>query len=104
MTKGYWIIRVDVTDLEAFKAYAIANSEALSKYGAKFLVRAGAFTVVEGGARARSTVVEFPSYQHALDCWNSPEYQAARALRTGAAEMDLVVVEGFDGPQPGSGT
>lgn len=101
MTKGYWIIRVDVTDLDAFKAYAIANGEALKKYGAKFLVRAGAFTVVEGSARARSTVVEFPSYQHALDCWNSPEYQAARALRQNASEMDLVVVEGFDGPQPG---
>lgn len=100
MTKGYWIIRVDVTDLEAFKAYAVANGAALAKYGAKFLVRAGAYTVVEGSARSRSTVVEFPSYQHALDCWNSPEYQGARNLRLDAAEMDLVIIEGFDGPQP----
>lgn len=100
MPKGYWIIRVDVTDLEAFKAYAVSNAGALRRFGAKFLVRAGAFTVVEGQARARSTVVEFPSYQDALDCWNSPEYQEARALRLGACEMDLVIVEGFDGSLP----
>lgn len=100
MSKGYWIIRVDITNLEAFKAYAVSNGGALQKYEGKFLVRAGAYTVVEGQARERSTVVEFPSYQHALDCWNSPEYQAARALRLGASEMDLVIVEGYDGPQP----
>jgi len=45
-------------------------------------------------------VIEFPSRQAALDCWNSPEYQAARAKQKGGADMDLVVVEGYDGPQP----
>jgi uncharacterized protein (DUF1330 family) len=31
----------------------------------------------------------------------SPEYQAARAKQKGGAEMDMLVVEGYDGPQPG---
>lgn len=100
MRKGYWIIRVDVTDQEKFNAYAAANAEALEKYGARFLARAGQFTAVEGSARARNTVVEFPSYQAALDCWKSPEYQAAMRLRKTAALMDLVIIEGYDGPQP----
>lgn len=100
MKKGYWMIRVDVSDLEAFKKYAESNAEALKKFGAKFLARAGAFTAVEGSTRSRNTIVEFPSYQAALDCWNSPEYQSARSLRLDAATIDLIIVEGYDTPQP----
>lgn len=99
MQKGYWIVRVDVTDQEQFKEYAAANAVALKKYGARFLVRAGRFEVPEGTTRARNTIVEFPSYQAALDCWNSPEYQAAIKLRLPASTIDLVIVEGYDGPQ-----
>lgn len=72
----------------------------LKKYGARFLVRAGRFTLPEGTTRARNTIVEFPSYQAALDCWNSPEYQAALQLRLSASTIDLVIIEGYDGPQP----
>jgi len=100
MPKGYWIVHVDVTDQEQFKAYAQANTEALTKYGARFLVRAGEFSVPEGQTRARNTIVEFPSYQTALDCWHSPEYQAAMQHRLPAATMDLVIIEGYEGPQP----
>jgi uncharacterized protein (DUF1330 family) len=100
MTKGYWIVHVDVSDQEQFKAYAAETAKALRKYNARFLVRAGHFTTPEGTSRARSTVVEFPSYQAAVDCWNSPEYQAARSLRLPASTIDLVIIEGYEGPQP----
>lgn len=100
MPKGYWIVRADVTDQEQFKAYAAANAEPLKKHGARFLARAGRFEVPEGATRTRNTIVEFPSYQAALDCWNSPEYQAAIQLRLPASAIDLVIVEGYDGPQP----
>lgn len=100
MTKGYWIVRVDVTDPAQFKEYVTANADALTKYGARFLARAGRFEVPEGATRTRNTIVEFPSYQAALDCWRSPEYQAALKLRLPASEIDLVIVEGYDGPQP----
>jgi uncharacterized protein (DUF1330 family) len=100
--KGYWIARVDVTDMDAYRAYTIANAEPFGKYGARFIVRAGEFQVVEGEARARNVVIEFPSYQAALDCWNSPEYAKAKALREGAGVGDIVVIEGYEGPQPGA--
>jgi uncharacterized protein (DUF1330 family) len=101
MAKGYWIGRVDVTDPEAYKAYVAANAVAFAKYGARFLVRGGAFETVEGESRARNVVIEFPSYQAALDCWHSPEYKDAKAKRDGHAVADIVVIEGYDGPQPG---
>jgi uncharacterized protein (DUF1330 family) len=100
MPKGYWIVRVDVTDPEQYRKYVAANAEALRKHGARFLVRAGRFEVAEGTAGTRNAVVEFPSYQAALDCWHSPEYQAAMKLRLPASTMNLVIVEGYEGPQP----
>lgn len=100
MPKGYWIVHVDITDQEQFKKYAVANTEAFKKYGARFLARAGQYSVPEGTTRTRNTIVEFPSYQAALDCWNSTEYQAALEIRLSASAIDLVIVEGYDGPQP----
>ena len=100
MTKGYWIGRVDIDDTEQYKKYVSANAEAFRKFGARFLVRAGHFEAVEGASRSRNVVIEFPSYQAALDCWHSPDYQAAMQFRLDASTIDLVIIEGYDGPQP----
>lgn len=100
MAKGYWIGRVDVQNPDAYKNYVAANAAAFSKYGARFLVRGGRFEAVEGAARARNVVIEFPSYEQALACWNSPEYMAAKAERDGHAVAEIIVIEGYDGPQP----
>src|SRR5205814_4564365 len=98
--KGYWIVRVDIADPEKYKAYVAANAAPLSKYGAKFLVRAGRLESVEGSSRSRNAVIEFPTYQAAVDCWHSPEYQKVMKLRTPVSTADLVIIEGYDGPQP----
>src|SRR5512136_697714 len=100
MPKGYWIGRVDVADTEKYKAYIQANAVAFKKFGAKFLVRAGRFENPEGTSRTRNVVIEFPTYQAALDCWKSPEYQEALKLRLQISTIDLVIIEGYDGPQP----
>lgn len=102
MAKGYWIGRVDVHNADAYKNYVAANGAAFAKFGGRFLVRGGAFEAVLGTSRQRNVVIEFPSYQAAMACWHSPEYQAARAKQEGGAEIDLLVVEGYDGPQPGA--
>jgi uncharacterized protein (DUF1330 family) len=59
-------------------------------------VRAGRQEVTEGRARSRIIVPEFPSYDAAIACYRSPAYQAAKNLREGKAEADLVVTEGYD--------
>lgn len=100
MPKGYWIVRMDNSDPERYKAYAGANAAAFKKYGAKFLTRGGKTEAVEGKARARNVVIEFPSFQAALDCWNSPEYKQALAIRKDISTGEIVVVEGYEGPQP----
>jgi uncharacterized protein (DUF1330 family) len=100
MKKGYWIGRIDVTDPEKYNAYIAANAEPFKKFGARFLVRGGRFENPEGASRSRNVVIEFPSYQAALDCWKSPEYQAAITLRQPVSTGDLIIIEGYDGAQP----
>jgi uncharacterized protein (DUF1330 family) len=67
------------------------------KFGARYLVRGGRRDVMEGKARSRIVVLEFPSFAAALACYRSPEYAAAKNLRAGVAEADVIVVEGYDG-------
>jgi uncharacterized protein (DUF1330 family) len=98
--KGYWVVHVDVSDPEAYKAYVAANAVAFRKYGAKFLVRGGTSEVLEGKTRSRTVVLEFKDHATALACYRSPEYAKAIALRQGHAVADIIVIEGYDGPQP----
>lgn len=100
MAKGYWIVRVDIADPERYKDYVAANATALRKYGARFLVRGGRYENPEGSSRARNAVIEFPSYTAAVECWHSPEYQAVLKIRQPVSTADLVIIEGYDGPQP----
>lgn len=100
MAKGYWIARVTVTDETAYKGYITANGPALARFGGRFLVRGGRSECPEGTAAPRNVVVEFQDYATALACYHSPEYQAACRHRHGAAEFDMLIIEGYDGPQP----
>jgi uncharacterized protein (DUF1330 family) len=100
MSKGYWIVRVDVTDQERYKLYMAANAAPFKKHGARFLVRSGRFENPEGTSRTRNVVLEFPTYEAALACWRSSEYQAAIKLRQPVSTFDLVIIEGYDGAQP----
>ena len=95
MAKGYWIAHVHVTDPEEYKKYVSGAGAAFEAHGAKFLARGGECTEVEGGqGRERHVVIEFPSYQAALECYNSTEYQAARNFRVEAGVATIVLVEG----------
>ena len=94
MKKGYWMGMVDVTDPDNYPRYIAANKAAFDKYGAKFLVRGGEGQVFEGPAANRLVIIEFESYRAALDCYNSPEYQTALALRKQFSTAHFAVVEG----------
>src|SRR5262245_64484014 len=98
--KGYWVALVDVSDPDGYKLYVAANAKAFRKFGARFLTRGGHSEAPEGTTRSRVVVIEFPDYTAALECYRSPEYASAMALREGKSIMDLAIVEGYDGPQP----
>ncbi|MCW5694613.1 MAG: DUF1330 domain-containing protein [Pseudolabrys sp.] len=100
MAKGYWIGRVDVHDDEGYKPYSAANAAIFKKFGGRFLVRAGKFDAPEGQPRSRNVVIEFPDYATAKACYDSPEYQDNLKIRQAHSTAEIIIIEGYDGPQP----
>ncbi|MGL4728572.1 MAG: DUF1330 domain-containing protein [Bosea sp. (in: a-proteobacteria)] len=94
MPKGYVIARAKVTNASQWALYAAEASKVMAQYGAKPLVRGGQMSVAEGEGRARNVVYEFESFEAAKAYAFSPEYAAARKIREGAGEIDIIVVEG----------
>lgn len=97
MAKGYWVAHVDVDDMDTYKKYIAANAAPFAEYGARFLVRGGEHEVREGTSRKRTVVIEFDSYEKALECYDSAGYQHAKSIRLPVSTGDLVIVKGYDG-------
>lgn len=94
MPKGYWIAHNDVSDPETYEKYKAATGAVFQKFGANFIVRGGRYKALQGAVRSRHVVIEFDSFDKALECYNSPEYQEAAKYRKGASEGEIVIVEG----------
>ncbi|MGE8327608.1 DUF1330 domain-containing protein [Pseudomonas urmiensis] len=95
--KAYWIAHVDVTDLEQYQQYTQRAPAAFKAYGGRFLARGGRSEALEGRPTPqRSVVIEFESYEQALACYRSAEYQQACSHRQGVARAEVIIVEGVD--------
>lgn len=94
MPKGYWIVRLDVSNQDRYHEYVEAATPAYKEHGAKFLIRGGAIVAEEGASRSRNVVVEFDSLEIALACYNSDTYAKARKIRQELSDGELIVVEG----------
>lgn len=96
--KAYWIAHVDISDLEQYQQYTQRAPAAFKAYGGKFLARGGRSEALEGRSTPqRSVVIEFDSYEQALACYRSPEYQDACSHRQGVAKAEVIIVEGVEG-------
>lgn len=95
--KGYWIVHSTVSDPDQHGKYAAAAAPVIAEHGGTYLVRGGEAENPEGELRTRCVVIEFPSYQAALDCHHSEGYLAAKELRRESTVFDLLIVEGFAG-------
>jgi uncharacterized protein (DUF1330 family) len=91
---AYVVSVVNIKDPTQYQDYARLAPAAVAKYGGKFLARGGIAAVFEGGLGAnRLVITEFPSAEAAKSFYNSPEYQAARLNRIGAADFTMMLAE-----------
>ncbi len=92
---AYILVECEVNDAARYEEYKNLAKPAVEKYGGRYLVRGGATTVLEGEWEPhRIVVLEFPDGAAIQRFYSSPEYQAARAKRVGAAQMSMIAVEG----------
>jgi uncharacterized protein (DUF1330 family) len=82
MSKGYFLAEIEVTNPSGYETYRSMTADILEKYGGRFAVRGGDPQLLEGDQPAsRIILIEFDSPEKLMSWYNSPEYQAALAIR-----------------------
>lgn len=95
MPNAYIIANVEVTNPEQYEEYKRLSTIAMKAHGAEVCIRGGKVEVLEGDwSPSRFVMLKFPSVEQARAFYDSPEYQAAKKARQGAAVMRMIVVEG----------
>jgi uncharacterized protein (DUF1330 family) len=98
---AYWVARSKINDPVEYKKYTDLVPAILAKYGGKVLARGGRYQIMEGPQKfQRFVVVEFPTFEQAVTCFTSEEYDEAAAFRrSGAGEVETIIVDGGDPPR-----
>ena len=95
MKKGYLIVRINIKNVELFQQYPPLSTKAVEKFGGKYLIRGGAFEIMEGQWPAeRTTIVEFESFNKAKEFYNSLDYAGAKKVRLESTVSELILIEG----------
>jgi uncharacterized protein (DUF1330 family) len=95
---AYWVARSRIDDPVQYKKYTDLVPAIIARHGGKVLARGGKFRVMEGpDTFRRFIVIEFPTFEQAVACFESPEYQEAAAFRkAGGGIVENVIVDGGD--------
>lgn len=92
---AYFVFHIRIPDETKLQEYYIKADEALAPYNHEILVFDDHSEVMEGNMNLpRTIVLKFDSRDTALAWYNSPAYQAARALRLEVTESYAVLVDG----------
>jgi len=97
MKKGYWIsLYFQIDNQDNLKKYAETVTPIIKSFGGIPLVRGGKYQTYDGDEFIRTVVWEFPSYEKAIECHKSKEYQAgwsiAKALLQDICKLLRVLV------------
>lgn len=90
---GLWIVQVDVRDDDRYAEYIKGSSEVVAAYDGEFIARGGRYQQKEGKEYPRNVLVRFPTYERALEAYESDEYQAIVGIATEASGRALTIVE-----------
>ena len=92
---AYWVARAKIIDPTTYKKYTDRVPEIISRYGGKILARGGRYRIMEGPESfQRFVVIEFPTFEEAVACFESPEYQEASVFRRAGGVVENVIVDG----------
>ena len=92
---GYVLAEIEITNPDGYREYTTMVPATIQKYGGRFLVRGGKSQVLEGDwPQRRRVILEFPSYEQALEWFESPEYEKPKALRQANSNGRLLLLEG----------
>ena len=92
---GYAIFNIKISNPENYKEYVDKVKPIAEKYGGEYIVRGGVNVVIEGSWKhPRTIVIKFPSYEKAMEWYNSDEYQPIKQIRLDNAETNAIIIQG----------
>lgn len=92
---AYLIIEGEVTDRERWTEYSKAVVPLIARLGGKHLNAPGRATTLEGThPNWIVALFQFGDMDDITRFWNSPEYIPVKALREGAADLEIKAVPG----------
>ena len=96
MPAGYVIAQLKITNPENYKEYIEKVNPIIKKFGGEYLVRAGEFQIFDGETKfPRIIILKFPSYERALEWYNSKEYKPIKQIRLDNAEGTNIIIKGL---------
>tara|TARA_B100000035_G_C20626458_1_gene390420 strand:+ start:28 stop:315 length:288 start_codon:yes stop_codon:yes gene_type:complete len=94
MSKGYWVVRANISDAEEYSKYVQIATDIIAKYNGHFLIRGGDQIEFEESGFERTVVVEFNSFEDALECYKSTDYQSALKFVKNSSKRYVSIVKG----------
>tara|TARA_B100000925_G_scaffold207652_1_gene157989 strand:+ start:26 stop:313 length:288 start_codon:yes stop_codon:yes gene_type:complete len=94
MSKGYWVVRANISDAEEYSKYVQVATDIIAKYNGHFLIRGGDQIEFEESGFERTVVVEFNSFEDALECYKSTDYQSALKFVKNSSKRYVSIVKG----------
>ena len=92
---GFAIFNVEIKKPEEYKEYVEKVKPIAEKFGGEYIVRGGETTIVEGNwTYPRTVVIKFPSYEKAVEWYNSEEYQPVKKIRLHNAVSNGIIIKG----------
>jgi uncharacterized protein (DUF1330 family) len=88
-----WIVHVEVTDDGRYAEYLEGSTKVVPSYDGKFIARGGRYQQKEGKEYRRNVLVRFPTYERAVEAYESDEYQAIVGIANESSERSLTIVE-----------
>ena len=92
---AYFVVELEINNSAAMEPYRAAVGATITQYGGRFLVRAGATELIEGGAEPKRIVIlEFADKAAFKRWYDSPEYRKILPGRLDNSTARAFVVEG----------
>ena len=92
---AYAILQINITNQENYKEYLNQVTTIVKKHQGDYIVRGGKSDVVLGKWDYQRTVdVKFPSYEAAIQWYNSEDYAPIKKIREDNSEGNCIIIEG----------
>ena len=93
---AFIIVQINITNKELYKGYLEKVTPIAKKYGGEYIIRGGEYKTILGKwDYERTVVIKFPTYDIAMEWYNSEDYAPVRKIREDNSKGNMIIINGF---------